>query len=386
MHPFVQGLLANKNDVIVLTPYFPSLKLSDFPYKIVAYKYIWPTFFHRLGYSQTLSSGMGLKIETYLLAPFLYLFGFFALLSLVKKEQFDIISSHWILPNGFITYLVSLILKIPYTVSLAGSDVYLANKNVFFSFMARQAAEKASVISADSPQYITELKKTGARVKNLYVVPYPVNTNLVKSNVSGVAQLKKTLQISRDAVVLLGVGRLVHKKGFQYLIPAFQRVIQRREKVILIIVGSGDFKGALEVMIGKLKLEEHVRLVGNIERDRIGLYYNAADIFIMPSIKDEQGNIDDRPVALLEAIATGLPVIATNFPGNALSIENKRSGFLIPEKNVDAISAAISQLISSSSLRKSMSTRAKKIAHEQFDMVQVGKKYTRIFNSVVRKI
>lgn len=384
MHPFVLGLIKNGNDVTVLTPFHPRLRIKEFPYKVITYKYIWPNSFHRLGYSQTLLEGTNFKLETYLLAPFLYFFGFLSLLNLLKKEHFDLVSTHWILPNGFIAYLVWLILKTPYTVSLAGSDVYLANKNIFFSFMARKAAQKAGLVSADSPQYIKELKKTGAKFKRAHVVPYPADTSLLHPNSSGVSELKKNLQISERDVLLLAVGRLIHKKGFQYLLPAFQKVSQKKKNVFLVMVGDGDLKHNLEMLSLKLKIENNVRFVGNIERDKIGLFYNVADIFIMPSIKDEQGNIDDRPVALLEAIACGKPVVATNFPGNSLSIKDSVSGFLVPQKNIDAMSSAILRLIKSDSLRRSMSYEAKKIAREQFDMVEVGKKNTELFKSMIK--
>lgn len=384
MHPFVLGLVKSGNDVIVLTPYYSGLKLKQFPYRVITYKYIWPVFFHKLGYSQTLVGGMRLRLSTYLLSPFLYFFGFFALLNLVKREKFDVISAHWILPNGFIAYLVSKIVDIPYTVSLAGSDVYIAQRNGVFSSMARITGEDSAIIFSDSLQYIKELKKTGARIKRSYVVPYPVDINLLGASLSDVSQLKENLIISNKDILLLAVGRLVWKKGFQYLLPAFQKVLKKNKNAFLIIVGDGDLKTYLEEMSKKLNVEKHVRFVGNIERDRIKLFYSAADIFVMPSIKDKEGNIDDRPVALLEAIAQGLPAVATNFPGNRHSIKDSVSGFLVPQKNINAISSAILRLIKSNNLRKNMSLEAKKIAREQFDMIEVGRKNTELFKSVFK--
>lgn len=384
MHPFVEGLQKAGNEIVVLTPYHTDLKIKDFSYRIISYKYIWPYFLHRLGYSQTLTEGTKFKLETYLLAPFLYLFGCIALIRLLRKERFDIISAHWILPNGLIAYIASRFIKIPYTISLAGSDVYVANKNWLFSFMARLCANSASFICADSPQYIKELKKTGVRPNRLHVMPYPVDTSKLEVNSLGVFRFREKLRISKNAVVVLAVGRLIQKKGYRYLLEAFSNVVKNYKNVSLIIVGEGDLRKKLERIIADLYIEQFVRLVGNVERDKIVFYYNMADIFVMSSIKDEEGNIDDRPVALLEAIACGKPAIATNFPGNALSIKDSVSGFLVPEKNVSAMSSAILRLIKSDSLRKKMSRSAKKIAYEQFDMVQVGRKNTELFKSVLK--
>lgn len=386
MHPFVMGLKNAGNSVTVLTPFHTQLKVKKFPYKIFTYKYIWPKFLHRLGYSQTLSGGMSLKLETYILAPFLYFFAFFALLRILKKEQYDILSSHWILPNGFIAYLVSLFIRIPYTVTLAGSDVFLANKNNLFMLMAKLSAQRASLICADSPQYLKELARTKAKIRASHIIPYPVDTTLLHASTKGVYELKKKLRILPNTITILGVGRLIHKKGFEYLIKAFYKIHRKKRNVVLVIVGSGDLERQLRALVNRLFLDSFVRFVGNVERDKISAYYNLADIFVMPSIKDEEGNIDDRPVALLEAIATGLPVVATNFPGNALSIKDGVSGLLIPPKNVNEMSTVILRLIESRSLRESMSREAKKIVHKQLNMMQVGKRYTSLFKRLAKHI
>lgn len=382
MHPLVLGLTSMGNEVAVLTPYHIELKTSNFPYKIVTYKYIWPNFFHRLGYSQTLSEGTSFKLETYILAPFLYFFGFLALLRLLKREKFDIISSHWILPNGFISYLVTRFIRIPYTITLAGSDVYVANKNIFFSFMAKLAAQGAKIVFADSPTYVDQLKKTGAIVKNYSIVPYPVDTSVLKINPNGILALKKDLNLKKENIVLLAVGRLIYKKGFQYLLEAFSKVTKKYKEAVLIIIGEGDLGSELKKLAKILHIESFTKFVGNVKRDKIVTFYNLADIFIMPSVVDQNGNTDDRPVALLEAIACGKPVVATNFPGNALSIKEGESGFLVPQKNIKSLGYAISRLIESKELRISMSREASKIANKNFGIKTIGEKYNIAFKNL----
>lgn len=384
MHPFVLGLIQAGYDVVVITPFHQKLNTSDFPYRIVTYKYIWPNSFHRLGYSQTLSKGVRIKIEIYLLAPFLYFFGFLTLLRLLVKENFDIVSAHWILPNGFIMYLTSLFISVPYVVTLAGSDVFVANKNFLFSFMARLAAKKAAAICADSPQYIKELSKVGVHPDNSHIIPYPVDTSQLKISNSLAVELKKKLGIPPSSIMLLAVGRLIYKKGFSYLLDAFAKVIKKEKNVRLIIVGDGDLKQILEQHSKKLQISQSVIFVGNIERNAIGAYYTLADIFIMPSIKDQEGNIDDRPVALLEAISCGKPVIATNFPGNALSVQHSVSGFLVPQKNSKIISERIIQLARSKELRTRMGKQAEKIASSSLVTKSVGEKYNILFKDILK--
>lgn len=383
MHPLILGLIKAKNEVTVLTPYHPQLNISSFSYKIVSYKYIWPKFLHRLGYSQTLLGGTKFKLETYLLSPLLFIFGFIALFKILKKEKFDVVSSHWILPNGFISYLATKFIRIPYTITLAGSDVYVANKNRLFAFMAKLAAKNAKVVLADSPTYIDQLKKTGTHVKNYSIIPYPVDTSMLKINLSGVSKLRGELNLKKDTIILLAVGRLVYKKGFRFLLKAFSKVIKKYKEVILVIIGEGDLKNELRELTKSLHIESFVKFVGGIKRDKIVSFYNLADVFIMPSVVDEGGNIDDRPVALLEAIACGKPVIATNFPGNALSIKNLISGFLVPQKDMKSLEHAITRLIESKRLRISMGREANKLANENFGIKTIGEKYSNIFRKLI---
>lgn len=383
MHPFVMGLVRAENSITVLTPFHTQLKAEDFPYKIITYKYIWPKVLHRLGYSQTLAGGTRFKLETYLLSPLLFIFGFIALFKTIKKEKFDVVSAHWILPNGFISYLATKFIHIPYTVTLAGSDVYVSNKNKLFSFMAKKAAENANVVLADSPTYVNQLKKTGAHVKNYSIIPYPVDTSMLKINLGGVSTLRNELNLKQDTITLLGVGRLVYKKGFKYLLKAFSKVTKKHKEVILIIVGVGDLENELKELTKSLHIESFVKFVGNIKRDKIVAFYNLADIFIMPSVVDEGGNIDDRPVALLEAIACGKPVIATNFPGNALSIKDSISGFLVPQKDVKSLEHAIILLIESKGLRMRMGKEASKLASKNFGIKTIGEKYSSLFKDIV---
>lgn len=383
MHPLVLGFTSMGNEVVVLTPYHRELRTSDFPYKIVTYKYIWPDFLHVLGYSQTLKEGTIFRFYTYLLAPLLYFFGFFALLRILAKEKFDIISSHWILPNGFIAYLVSRFIKIPYTVSLAGSDVYVANKNFLFSFMARVCAKGASAICADSPKYVDELRRTGVSVNKVNIINYPVDTSKVKVSLKDIQNLRKELDLEKDAIILLAVGRLIYKKGFDYLLKALPTLIRKNRNIILLIIGDGDLKEQLEKLALTLGVKNHVRFIGSVQRGEIFSYYNLADVFVMPSIEDDNGNIDDRPVALLEALACGKAVVATNFPGNALTIKNGVNGYLAPQKDYKTMSEKIWLLVQSKELRIKMGKMARKTSETDLSSKIVAQKYISIFKEII---
>lgn len=384
MHSFVLGLKKAGNNVVVLAPFSPGLRKKSFEYKIVSFKYIWPEKLHLFGYSSDLKEGMKLKSKIYFLAPLLFLFGIFRLYQLCKREKIDVISSHWILPNGLIAAVVSRIIGIPYIVTLPGSDVFVATKNWLFRCLAIYAANGASTVVADSPKFLEILRSLGPKIKNSEIIPYPVDADKFKQLKSNVSPLRKKLGLSNDNLVVLCVGRLIQKKGFEYAILAISQLMNKNKNIYQIIVGDGDMRKNLEDLVLKLKLEKRIIFVGNKERSELLLYYNMADIFVMPSIKDKDGNIDDQPVSLIEAMSCGKPIVATNFPGISLTVAHEKNGFLIPQKNILAIRQALEKLIKSKGLRIKMGKESRRIVIDKLSVEKVGKRYGLLLKNAVK--
>lgn len=385
LHALVIGMEKSGVSVIVLTPYHKALRPQDFPYKVVSYKYIWPKLFHTLGYASTLKRGLFLPFKAYIIAPFLFVFGTMKLIEVARREKIDVISSHWLLPSGLMAMVASRLMRIPYVVTLPGSDVYVAGMNSLFKKFAVFAASRAEAIIADSPVFLDKIIKLGVRPKKTEIVPYPVDIDKYRPNFSGVNILRKKLRFDSHNIIILAVGRLVEKKGFRYLIEAMRGIMRVSPQTRLLIIGDGDLREELESLSQKLKVKKYILFVGSVNRDKISSYYNVADIFVMPSISDEKGNIDDQPVALLEAMSCGLPIIATNFPGISLSVDDGVNGFLTAQKDVLAIKKAVVRLLRSQKLRKRMGRESRKIAISKFSIQKIGGKYNSIFKEILNE-
>src|SRR5436189_3436693 len=148
-----EGLAKAGNKVFVLTPYH--IDFTNTQYKLFTlktYQYIFPDFLHTLGYSQSLKNDKTLTVQSLLLAPFMIIAGFFSLLLLVKKEKIDVVSAHWILPNGFIAVLVKFFTGVKVVSTLPGSDVYIARQHWFFRAMAYVATTYSDGITSNSPE------------------------------------------------------------------------------------------------------------------------------------------------------------------------------------------------------------------------------------------
>lgn len=387
MYGVAKGMAEAGNEVIVVTPFnnrFGWVKKS-IPFRIITYKYVWPTSFHKLGYSETLTNDMGLPITMWLLSPLMYFFAFLKTWEVVRKEKIDIINAHWILPNGFIASAVSFVTGVPVVSTLPGSDVYMVQKNPFFNFLGKFATWKSRWITSNSGQLIKDLQKaTGIKLENKSsAIIYGVDPQKFKENNSHVKNLKRELKIKTNDVVVLGVGRLVAKKGFRYLIEGSRLVIKKTQNVTFVIVGDGDEREFLEDLAKKLKVYNNFRFVGSIDYKRLIYYYNLADIFILPSVRDEKGNLDDQSVSVIEAMSCGTPAITTNFLGYRLVIEDGRTGYLVGERDSKKISERIIGLIKNKKLRVKLGKNARKDVVEKFSWHAIGRSYTNLFLKLV---
>lgn len=388
--PFMDGVASGiekaGNEVFVLTPYSPFFKNTKRDYQVITYKYIFPNCLHKLGYSETLSDDKNLKSVSLLLSPLLIIFGTITLYRLVKKEKIDLINAHWILPNGFMAAIVSKLTGVPVVSTLPGSDVYMAGKNDFYKLMAKFAAATSKVVTSNSGQLLADLANiTGVDlVGKSKVIIYGVDPEVFKPDAVNNTYLREKLSIAKNVPIVLGVGRLVTKKGFRYLIEAAPNVLKKYPDTVFVIVGDGDQRNALESLVNKKRISKNIRFTGSINYQELKNYYNLADISVLPSIRDEKGNLDDQSVSVIEAMACGKPVVTTDFPGYKLVIKNGVNGFLVSEKNTVGIEKALLKLISSSLLEGNIGRKNRETVVEKFSWLIIGRQYSQLFMTLVK--
>lgn len=387
MDGFCGGLQGAGNDVTLFTAYSYDFKRdpSDYAFKIKTYKYIFPNRLHILGYDRTLLRDMRMRRSVYFLAPFLFFWGTLSLLIWTSRERPDIIHAHWILPNGFIAAVVSKMKDVPVVVSVPGSDALVARQNIIFRSLARFATNTANLITSNSPHLRDSLiSEIGIDRTKFAIVPYGVGVEIKRTSSSELGEIKDSLGIEPNELVILAVSRLVYKKGLRYLIEAIPQVRSAR-KFRVVIVGWGPLRAELEGLISRLGVEGKVIMAGGVGRDQISKYYNMADIFVMASIMDESGNLDDQSVAITEAMACGKPIIATDWEGNRLAVKDGVNGFIVPEKDSSAIAGALDKLIDSPQLRREMGRQGLKLAEEEFNFDIIGRNLSQIFKDILQK-
>lgn len=382
MNNFCEGLVGSGNEVILLTPFDQKFKISDYPnYKVHLFKYIYPDSFHFLGYSRTLEGDRKLRWFVYLLSPFMFLFELLALVKLIRQEKIDIISAHWIVPNGFIASVASVLTNIPFVVTVPGSDMYLAKKNIFFRAMAKFAVKRASIVVSNSKRYLDEFSKFGIKLPKTKEIIYGVDVNKYKTDIIKRKSLRLKFNIPERAKVILAVGRMVEKKGFRFLIEAMPDIIMHNKDAKLVFVGGGDQLSILQKLTRSLHVEKQVVFLGRIDYITLANIYSMADVYVAPSVEDEQGNLESHTVALFEAIASGLPIVATELAVSSKFVIDGKNGYIVKQKDSSALSYKV-QAVLSGDISK-MGSVSKKIAKDSLSYKKSGKLYTEIFSRFV---
>lgn len=172
-----------------------------------------------------------------------------------------------------------------------------------------------------------------------------------------------------DPPLILSVGRLVEKKGLNYLISAcgLLRDLGRRFQC-RIVAGSRDRWDELSAQIRELGLTAHVVIEGPLENEEVRGWYSQASVFALPCVVAGDGDRDGIPNVLVEAAATGVPIVSTAVSGIPELVRDGETGLVVPERDPKALAAAIERLLDSPELRKELSARARAHVEECFDL------------------
>jgi len=169
----------------------------------------------------------------------------------------------------------------------------------------------------------------------------------------------------RDENHVLGIGRLVEKKGFDVLLDAQDMLRKRGVASRLTLVGEGPERANLEKQIARLGLEEHVTLTGAMDQDSVRELLARASIFVLPCIIGEDGNRDALPTVLLEAQACGLPIVSTPVTGIPEIVGDQ--GIIVPERDAVATADAMQELLGDAEMRSRFAVGGRARAERLFD-------------------
>jgi glycosyltransferase involved in cell wall biosynthesis len=182
-------------------------------------------------------------------------------------------------------------------------------------------------------------------------------------------------------VRVLSVGDLFPKKGHSYLVRACARLLRAGVPVECDIVGEGFQERDLAREIDELGVGAAVRLRGRLDHAAVRRAVAEADVFALACVdcRREGEHMDGIPVALMEAMAAGVPVVSTTVAGIPELIEDGASGLLVPERDADALADALARLAASAELREALGRGARSRVEERFDLGENARRFAALF-------
>lgn len=298
-----------------------------------------------------------------LLVPFLLL----ALRRQIKKlaPQFDVIHAHWLIPQGICQIGLT---KTPYMITGHGGDVTSLNIGLL-KYAKTRCMREAFAVTAVSEHLAGKMKSLCPKV-NPEVISMGVNVDHFEPQYR-----KEQLFEQNDKKVILYVGRLAEKKGVTYLIEAMKTIDAK-----LVIVGDGTLKTSLQEQAkpqGK-----KIIFLGSKTHEELKEIYASADVFVAPSVTAKDGDQEGFGLVMLEAMASGLPVIASRSGGIVQLIEDQINGILCEEKNVEQLSDAINLVLKDNQLYERLS-QASLATVAKYDYRVIAKKYSDLIETKV---
>ncbi|MEE9355066.1 MAG: glycosyltransferase family 4 protein [Methylococcaceae bacterium] len=260
----------------------------------------------------------------------------FAVLPFIKKMMvnggdFDLIDAHYFYPDGVAAAIIGKVLNKPVVITARGTDINLIPQYLLPRKMITWAARQSRGVITVCEALKIELINLGADGKKIHALRNGVNLNEFYPMDRENMQFK--YQITRPT--LLSVGHLLERKGHHLVIQAMKDLPDYE----LLIAGDGEERKRLQKLAVTEQVSDRVRFLGALTPDRLAEVYNAVDILVLASSREGWANV------LLESMACGTPVIATNIWGTPEVVTTPDAGLLMSERSATAIVKATKQLL-----------------------------------------
>jgi glycosyltransferase involved in cell wall biosynthesis len=334
------------------------------------------------GYAEAMRADVSLRGAACAAAPLAMAAGWRAAQRVADRYNATIMHGHWVIPGGAIALAAAG--SRPLVISLHGSDVFVAEKLAPARLVARRVFRRARAVTACSRDLADRAVRLGADAARVEVVPYGVDVERFRPDPSSRSTLRDRLKLTDDTVLVVAAGRLVRKKGFEYLIDAIART-PASAVLVLAIAGDGDLRDELNSRITTAGASARVRMLGNQTQDEVAHWLAAADIVAVPSVRDDSGNVDGLPNVVLEALASGTPLVTTAAGGIGAVVESGKTAIVVPERDPAALGRAIQALAAAPDERSRIGGAARELASRRFGWGETARRLEAAYDQALAK-
>ena len=327
------------HQITVLAPSYKGLKSHVLDgVEVRRFRYA-PASIERLTHEEGASYKIRKAYMQLLAIPYILL-GCLAAAWLASTRKFDVIHVHWPFPHGMMGQVARFFSGAPLVVMSHGAEFSLARRKKWVRPFLRQSLRSADLLisnSSDTARMVTECSDRAC-----HVLPY--GTTVAAANVAP----------PQNAVPrVLFTGRLIERKGLEYLLRAVPRILAV-QPAQFIISGDGDQRPKLEQLHQELALGDSVEFLGFVSNERLGQEYAQCDIWVNPAIIDSWGDAEGLGVGAIEAYSYYKPVVAGKVGGIPDAVIDGVTGRLVPEKDSIALADAICELLADPAKRERM--------------------------------
>lgn len=187
---------------------------------------------------------------------------------------------------------------------------------------------------------------------------------------------------SAGTIRLVSVARLVEKKGIEYAIRAVMRLGRSYRGVRYDIVGDGPLHGSLDRVLRSEETEAAIRFHGWKNQEEVAEFLDESDVLLAPSVTSSDGDQEGIPVVMMEAMALGLPIVTTAHSGIPELVQDGRSGFLVPERDVDALVDKLTYLLEHPEIWSSMGQAGRTFVEQHYNMEQLNDRLVELYREL----
>lgn len=288
------------------------------------------------------------------------------LCSRLNTSRLQHIHAHFLAGPASIAYFLSRYLDIPFSFTMHASSIFTDHIMLKTQLLA---CRKAVTISDYNKRYLIDTYGNEFKDK-IEVIHCGIDLQAFHPPVSE----------KPSPPIILAVGQLVKRKGFDYLVKACEKLKANKNEFQCWIVGDGPERQRLEQIVKQGDMRQDVLLLGRKPQELVKTYLQQASVFALPSIITDEGGREGIPVALMEAMAMQIPVVSTHTAGIPELIEHEKEGILVEQKNTHQLVSALEFFLKNSEARLKMGQQGRRKVEQHFNIAHVPGLLDPIFN------
>ncbi|WP_295453992.1 glycosyltransferase family 4 protein [uncultured Thiodictyon sp.] len=368
--------LTSRFVVTVLAPRAPASAQREDMEGVVVRRY--PYFFRPWERLATHGGGILARLHSnrlyYLLVPLFLLGQLWALMRLLRQQQFDVIQAHWLIPQGLIATLARALTgrPVPLVCTSHGADLF-ALRGALMRRLKRTILNESDMVTVVSSAMRNECLALGSAADRIKVIPMGVDLQ---------RQFTPDPQGQRHEHEILFVGRLVKKKGVALLLQAMPQILRQQPQARLSIAGGGPLEAELRGLVGVLGIREQVTFLGMVGQSELPNLYRRAALFVAPFVVTDSGDQEGLGLVLVEAAGCGCPIVCGDVPAVTDVIQDGDTGLIVAPDDPSALAAVITGLLADPERRRRLADNAGRHCRLAFDWESVAERYARLLLGV----